>query len=110
MPTEKKEPRLTYRHRGPKGCFCQCCQSQIADIYTRLEKLEREALTKEKLLKDSSGSVAAAHISYALTKHGFTERLEVGSYSGAGVVPPELEVVGRENSAALEEMMKRIDG
>jgi hypothetical protein len=35
---------------------------------------------------------------------------EVGCNTRAGVVPPELEAIGRENSAALEELMKKIDG
>ena len=39
---------------------CGCCKAQIAEILARLEKLEREALTLEKLLEMEPAKISQA--------------------------------------------------
>lgn len=54
---------MTDREDNKPSQPCQCAE-QIADILTRLEKLEREALTMEKL----TASLPKASLVEAITK------------------------------------------
>ena len=95
----------------PRPNDCQC-KSEIADLQARLETIERLLdfnSPEQGLAAEIMRRLKGSDVRSLIVDHITREVSEVGSYSGAGVVPPELEAIGRKNSAALEEMMKKID-
>jgi hypothetical protein len=73
------------------------------------ETIDEAPVTSEATPSETFGLTLSGGQEITVTRKSVSDDFDVYTVSGL-TVPPEMEAIGRENSAALEEMMKKIDG